>query len=53
MTDKHQERVLLLPTNESCIHYYIFGLIKGELEVFEIHLFVMQLDLRILSFYAI
>ena len=29
MIHKHQERVQLLPTNESCINYYIFELIKG------------------------
>ena len=52
-TYKHQEKVLLLPTNESCIHYYIFGLTKGLLGVFEIQLLVMQLDLIILPFYAI
>ena len=53
MIHKHQERVLLLPTNESCIHYYIFGLIKDELGVFEIQVFVMQLDIRILPFYGV
>ena len=53
MIHTHQERVLLLPTDESYIHYYILGLIKGLLGVFEIQLYVMQLDLRILPFYAI
>ena len=52
MTHKHQERVLLLPTNESCIHYYNFGVISCSLGVFEIYLLVIKLDLRNLLFHA-